>query len=783
MNIRAKLIGVFLIFFMISLIAESIFSFNTAENALNKQALNQLQSVASFQRNRIVSIMEQNLELLNLVSSRTQLRLSLARHLDDPGTSHLQPHLEPHLETINRILDDARASIESFNRIFIVTADKRVAASTQASDIGSTFDHEIVGPGSKYNLADHFFLTEDNLPMLYLAGPLILKGRFLGVLVIQSGMSNIIESVRDFSGLGTTGETLLAKKDADGNALFLTPLRFDDKAALKRTLSKNRTRAPVIKAMDNGPQLITDGIDYRGKEVLAATQFIASTGWVLVVKKDKAEAFLPVFNLRRSLFVILLVCGILAVLIAIYIADSISRPITDLTLVARNISNGNLGLRAKTQGSGEIGILARAFNQMAEKLINKNKELNKNNQELVTEIIERKRVEKALIASEKKYRQLVELMQEGIWVTDSEAKTVYANPALCNMLGYRHQDLLGRSMYEFMTEDSIIKYRKKSSEVSAEAYGEFDYELKCSNGNRMMATVLSAQITNEDGSSGGTIAGVMDVTERIRAKQQLQQQSDQLEKLVTSRTASLETAYKELESFSYSVSHDLRTPLRAIDGFSQLLKEDYKDVLDAEAMNYIDRVRLASQNMGQLIDDMLTLSRVTRQKLHSESVHLDMLAGNTILFLHQSEPDRDVVFNCASDMQAEGDERLLQILLDNLIGNAWKYTGNKDKARISLEKIHYHGETVYSVSDNGTGFDMRYRDKLFKAFQRLHSNEFPGTGIGLATVQRIIDRHGGRVWAESTPGEGARFYFTLSGSSTVARKESGAPELSSVSIA
>ncbi|MGD8498295.1 MAG: PAS domain-containing protein, partial [Chromatiales bacterium] len=262
----------------------------------------------------------------------------------------------------------------------------------------------------------------------------------------------------------------------------------------------------------------------------------------------------------------------------------------------------------------------------------------------------------------------------------------------------------------------------------------------------------------------GTIGVAVDDTERAQAQQALSEYREHLEDLVEDRTEALRAVNEELEAFSYSVSHDLRTPLRAIDGFSQALIEDYAADLDETALDYLARVRGAAQRMGELIDDLLQLSRVTRHELHFEPVNLSAEAEAVVAELRAAEPEREIDIRIRETPPVEGDKRLLRVLLANLIGNAWKFTGRTEGARIELDYNHTDGEDVYAVRDNGAGFDMRYADKLFGAFQRLHrSDEFEGTGIGLATVRRVLNRHGGRVWAEGAPGEGATFYFTLPG--------------------
>ncbi len=246
-------------------------------------------------------------------------------------------------------------------------------------------------------------------------------------------------------------------------------------------------------------------------------------------------------------------------------------------------------------------------------------------------------------------------------------------------------------------------------------------------------------------------SAIRDISDRKRTEGELNRQRIELE-----------AANKELEAFSYSVSHDLRAPLRSIDGFSQALAEDYADKLDAQGENYIARVRAATQRMGLLIDDLLNLSRVTRAELHREPVNLTTIAQSVVAEFQKAEPQREVEFVLEKGIGVFGDSQLLRIALDNLLGNAWKYTSKRPRARIEFGRTVCNGSLAYFVRDDGVGFDPLYSERLFGAFQRLHGGtEFPGNGVGLATVQRIVHRHGGRVWAEGAVGKGATFYFTL----------------------
>ncbi|MGV8125043.1 MAG: GAF domain-containing protein [Candidatus Xenobiia bacterium LiM19] len=264
--------------------------------------------------------------------------------------------------------------------------------------------------------------------------------------------------------------------------------------------------------------------------------------------------------------------------------------------------------------------------------------------------------------------------------------------------------------------------------------------------------------------------GLWHIIKKMQVDVELKAYREQLEDLVAERTAQMETSNRELESFAYTVSHDLRAPLRTIDGFSQVLLEDYLDKLDDTGQDFLTRIRKGAQTMGQLIDSLLHLSRMTRGEMSRETVNLTTMARETAREFDENEPERNVEWVIESGLVVSGDPRLLKTLLQNLLGNAWKFSSKRKDSRIEFgtvttqHAIERWGieRPVYYIRDNGAGFDMKYYGKLFGVFQRLHRNdEFPGTGVGLASVQRIVHRHGGTIWGESRIDQGATFYFTL----------------------
>ncbi|HEV2117833.1 MAG TPA: PAS domain S-box protein [Terriglobales bacterium] len=366
------------------------------------------------------------------------------------------------------------------------------------------------------------------------------------------------------------------------------------------------------------------------------------------------------------------------------------------------------------------------------------------------DITERKQLEEELRARQAYTRSLIEASLDPLVTIAADGRITDVNRATEEITGKDRAQLVGSDFSNYFTEPE--KARAGYKQVFAEGLVQ-DYPLAiCHRSGRTTDVLYNASIfRNEAGDVEGVFAAARDVTERKRLEENLRQ-----------RTLELENSVAELEAFSYSVSHDLRAPLRSIDGFSQILLEDYRDKVDAEGQDSLRRIRNASQNMAQLIDALLQLSRVMRSELSRQPVDLSMLALSTAAVIQKADAAPRVRFRVTSGLQANGDRRLLGILLQNLLQNAWKFSARNPEPSVELGRAQKEGKTAYYVRDNGVGFDMTYANKLFTPFQRLHAKEqFEGTGIGLATVQRIVKRHGGRVWAEGAVDKGATFYFSL----------------------
>ncbi|MCC7499298.1 MAG: PAS domain-containing protein [Bryobacterales bacterium] len=383
---------------------------------------------------------------------------------------------------------------------------------------------------------------------------------------------------------------------------------------------------------------------------------------------------------------------------------------------------------------------------------------------IALDISERKRTEQAVRESEARLAFVLQASRIGHWEFSLSSHKTHRSLEHAQIFGYSDippdwalEDFLSHVVPE--DRDTVASIIRASMDCGANM--NFECRIRRADGAIRWVWVCGQMRSNADGSDTRLGGIIQDITERKLAETRIQQLNAELEQKVQQRTAELQAANKELEAFAYSVSHDLRAPLRGIDGWSLALLEDYGSGLDQRAHEYLSRVRAETQRLGRLIDDLLQLSRITRGQMQRTVVDLSALAEGVAQRLLESNATRQIEFSISPGLTAAGDARLLEIALTNLLGNAVKFTTPRDQARIEFDQTISGGETVFCVRDNGVGFDMAYARTLFGAFQRLHrASDFPGTGIGLATVSRIIRRHGGRIWAEAGPDQGAAFFFT-----------------------
>jgi PAS domain S-box-containing protein len=547
------------------------------------------------------------------------------------------------------------------------------------------------------------------------------------VIILLDPQHRLYPTIKKWPMPSETGEALLVHRDGN-EVVFLNELRHIKNIPLMLRYPITQTSLPAVRAV-LGLKGAIEGIDYRKKKVFAAVKAVPDTTWFLVTKIDQEEIFSSLATrFWLTVFFILVTISIMGILIA-YV-----------------------------------------WRYQQAKYYREKYEL------------EDKRA--SLYA-----RSLIEASLDPLVTISPEGKIMDVNESTEFVTGRSRKELIGSNFSNYFTEPEKADEGYK---LVFEKGMVRDYPLSIRNSSGQVIDVLynASLYKNDAGEVQGIFAAARDVTALRRAEKELKVAHDELElrveertdelkrannaleleiherkeveKLIALRTKLLEVTNKELESFSYSVSHDLRAPLRAIDGYSRMILRDQRDHLNDDAKRKFDLIRSNTQMMGKLIDDLLAFSRLGRLEINMTRLDMEGLVNDIWMELQIINPDRRIDFKVDKVPASKGDRTLIKQVYSNLLSNAVKYTKNRDKARIETGGYKRENENVYYVKDNGVGFDMDYYDKLFGVFQRLHSaDEYEGTGVGLAIVQRIIHRHGGSVWAEGQVEEGAAFYFTL----------------------
>ncbi len=482
----------------------------------------------------------------------------------------------------------------------------------------------------------------------------------------------------------------------------------------------------------------------QGNVILSTADAIASA---LTLESQRIEAGARQYLLQLGLLDLAILVAVLLV-----VRLRVVYPLRRLAAVSRGFARGQRGLRSGFRSLDEIGLLARAFDDMAD-------EIERDLRQLAAGAEELGRREAVL----RKFSSAVEHSPVPVMITDATGAIEYINPKFAETTGYAPEETLGRRpaiLKSGRTPPRVYQELWQTLLSGREWHGEFLNRRK--DGALYWEEASIAPVRDAAGHIAHFVAVLEDVTERKRAEEAIAGLNAELERRVAERTRQLSESNRELEAFSYSVSHDLRAPLRGINGFASLMAETCTGCDKSEPVEFLERIRKASVRMGSLIDDMLDLSRVARKSIVVEALDLSAMARSVLDDLAAAEPARRVETEVQDKLYADGDAILLRAALENLLGNAWKFTAQREPARIRFGCTEEGGERVFQVQDNGAGFDMKYADKLFGVFQRLHAlQDYEGNGIGLAMVYRIVGLHGGRIWAEGAPGAGATFHFTL----------------------
>lgn len=663
------------------------------------------------------------------------------------------------------------------------------------------------------------YLHTDNIdhnPYLYLIAPLITKNDdLLGALILECDTQTFLYPILSAWPIkSASAETLLLQREGD-TVISLNELRHHPDRTLKLRLPITRIELPAVQAV-LGKKGVIYGKDYRNIPVIAVSKPIPESPWVIVTKIDLAEAFAP-WHFRAGL-ILALIFGVILITSAIVraawlrqikfshytrslieagldplVTINSSGKITDLNAATEIITgrtrsellgsdfcnyftiptNARIGYeQAFREGSvRDYPLELRHRNgKITPVLYNATVYRNQSGKiagvfAAARDISERKLAEEKInyLAS------IVETSDDVIIGKTLEGRILSWNKGAERIYGYTASEAIGRSI-AFLAPDEMAGEFKNIMErlKRGESIEHLETTRQRKDGEMIPVMLTISPIKNDHGEIVGASTIARDITLKKKAEEEIIKLNQELETIVAARTANLELVNKELESFAYSAAHDLRTPLRSIDGFSKILMEDYSQKFDPEGKKYLEIIRTSSQRMGQLIDDILHLSKISRSPLKILPINISDMVAEIGATLKCTDPERQVDLIIQQDCKVVADLNLMSIAMENILSNAWKFTSKQPDPKIEFGMKIQDNCPVYFVRDNGVGFDMQYASKLFGAFQRLHPiHEFPGNGIGLATVQRIIQRHGGKIWIEGRLNEGATVYFTLPQTETI----------------
>jgi len=647
-------------------------------------------------------------------------------------------HQQAHRKLIERHLRP-RLTYGTFEELFVLCPRQGIIiASTDPRQEGKFRDQRpyfLQGRLRTYVEGSYYSPTLER-PTMVISTPVIdEKGRLTAVLAGRLNLEELSRILSLAGGMRSSQETYLV----NSFNFFVTEPRFGKGFVLKKAVRTYGVRAGL--SGENGVAFYPD---YRGVPVIGAYLWLPELKGCIMTEVDQDEALEPVRHLTQITLAMALIVCLVALFLGLYFLRTISRPLNRLAQGAREIGKGNLDVRTNLKSPDEIGELSLALDRMAEDL-------------------QATTVSRDELRKERDFTDSVINSLPGVfYLFDEQGNFLRWNKNLERVSGYADQELSRMNPLDLFSGRDRKLIAQRFAEVFAKGEQTAEAELVSRDGRRIPYFFTGLRLIM-DGKP--LLVGVgLDISERKRAEEEIRRLNEELEQRVRDRTAQLQAANQELEAFNYSVSHDLRAPLRAVEGLSRVLEEDYGTWLDEPGRDLLKRLRREGRRMSELIEDLLKLSRVTRGELHIEPVNLSAVIREIAQGLRETDPYREVEFLVPPAMMARGDLRLLKIALSHLLHNAWKFTSKHPRAVIEAGIKEIEGEAVFFVRDDGAGFDRKYADRLFGAFQRLHSEtEFEGTGIGLATVRRIIHRHGGRIWAEGEVEKGATFYFTLSG--------------------
>jgi PAS domain S-box-containing protein len=702
-----------------------------------KMTMDVLDAVSSIQTDRINESLERNIERLDGVTSRTQLLQSLS--------NYLQYTNENNLVKLDAVLNDALFSIDDFRSISLLTVDGKMIISTDKSLIDNHYFDEPIfleGKSRKYITIEY-----DDQPLLYLSAPLILEEKLLGVIIIESEAHTIISITQDYTGLGQSGETFLAKKNSDGDALFLTPLRFDPGASFSRIITKDQVDAPITQALLVNENSLLDATDYRGEKVLAVSKYIESVDWGLVAKIDLSEVNSTFYeaSLVNMGFVIIF-SGIMASF-SLLLADHILKPILTLKKAVKELEKGNFTAKIDVRGNDEISDLTHSF-QNLEQVLAENKKITVSfEKKLQRKLRERNELKKAIDES------------ASVTITDKNGIITYVNNRFVEITGFSRKELIGSTHNSMLNSgfhsDSFFANMWETVSNGLVWFGTIKNKAK--DDSHLWFNTTVTPLFGDDGKPEQYIFIRADIT-KLKT----------MEENLANAIEDLRGADKLKDEFSTMVSHELKTPLTPIKfNTEMLLEEGVLGTLNQDQLNSVNEIVINSTRLENLISDILYAQKldmnrmVFDKKKFNSTTLIQRIAKNLLPLMQKKGIELEIKSSFAGDIFS--DENRIQQVMENLIKNSIDFVPEKD-GKILIEIQSSHDFVTFFVRDNGIGIPKDKKKYLFKKFYQVdtsHTRKHGGTGLGLVICKGFVEGLGGKISCESEEGKVTTFFFTI----------------------
>lgn len=750
MKINTKLVLIFLEIALIPLIIMQFVAYSSAKDQIDLQITSKLEAVADIQKGRFELANKNNLQQLLLITGDINLR--------QQTDSYIKTQNMTSLAAIQNILDEETNGVSDFRDSSVADLNGTIIASTDSKLKGSNISkYEYFQKAKNINNVTDFFKNPDGSVSLISAGPLILDGKTVGVYIANTDGSDIVSSVTNYSGFGTTGETLLVTKDSNGNVLFLTPTRFDPNAALARIITKDKTNIPSVHAANGEEITMLNAVDYNGTPVIAVTRYIPDVKWGIVAKISQSEAYAAIQKIR-GLFVFMIAVSVaIVVLISYSVAKSFTDPIQKLTSFAVKVGQGDLSQRVDVKSKDETGKLADIFNETVSKLQssyeNLEKKIAERTSDLTTNIQELQDARRAsqniledVNIEKTKFEAILKSIGEGLIAVGNDRKVLFFNKIAAEMLGFKENELIGQTITELPLEDeggNLLPLEKRPTYLALHKDSVYkDTYFYVRKDKTRFPIMITATPIKTNGKTTGLIEILRDITHEKEVDR-------------------MKTEFVSLSS------HQLRTPLTAVKwGLETVLNGDI-GVLNEKQKEYLKDAADSNQREIELVNSLLNVSRIESGRIlvNPHPTNIVRLANNVVsrLKIELAKKDISLVMNVEGNPpELLLDTKLIENVYQNIIDNSVNYSPAGSKIILSISVKD--GEIISSIADEGIGIPENEKVEIFKKFYRSSNAKQirpDGSGLGLYIAKSIVESSGGKIWLESSVGHGTTFFFTL----------------------